>query len=151
MSRILFVTESPSSSSKSFYNKNSPLFRAMKVAFEEVFGNFADDNEFLIFFQDLGCRLIYLIPKPFKKDNKMKRDELRRDNVSHLGQLLKHHNPQYIVVVMKALDQFVNQAVEISGGNTLREIISVPFPAMSERNRLQCIQGIKEFFKESIL
>ncbi|MVN21553.1 hypothetical protein [Mucilaginibacter arboris] len=53
--QIIFITEAVQPGKRFFYLKNSNVFRAVKEAFSQVFGEFKNDEEFLAFFKENGC------------------------------------------------------------------------------------------------
>jgi hypothetical protein len=52
--QIIFITEAVQPGNVFFTTKNSNIFRAVKEAFKQVFGEFKSNDKFLIFFKECG-------------------------------------------------------------------------------------------------
>jgi hypothetical protein len=115
----LFVGESAPKNDKFFYNMNTGLYRAMKVAFD---GN----DDFLSTFKARGMYLddLSLIPV-----NDMERNERKRQCQSSIGDLadrLKAYQPTEIVVIGLGIEKFIRKAAETAKLNV--PIFATPFP-----------------------
>ena len=115
----LFVGESAPKSDKFFYNMNTGLYRAMKVAFD-------GKDDFLSKFKAQGMYLddLSLIPV-----NDMERNERRRqcqNSVDDLAGRLREYLPAEIVVIGLGVEKFIRKAAENAGLKV--PISATPFP-----------------------
>jgi len=148
---ILLITEAKSSDTKSFYRCNTPLYRCVKSAFEMQFGNFETDIDFLAFFEEIKCKIEYLVTEEIDRKDMTIRNKQRSENVDSLSKRLRTHRPKCIIIIMKDIEKFVLMAIERAKLSEVLFIKSVPFPAMSERNRINCELGIAEILKDYVL
>lgn len=122
----LFVGESGPASGRFFYSGNSTLFRAMK----RVFGNretFFDD------FKRKGFYLDDLVLTPINKLERRERSRLRQQAIPELAKRLIEYQPKAVVVVMRAIQPMVREAMRMAGISY--EPFCVPHPAFGNWNR----------------
>jgi len=115
----LFVGESAPKNDKFFYNGNTGLYRAMKVAFD---GN--DD-----FLADFKARGMYLDDLSLVPVNDMERNERKRqcqNSISDLADRLRAYQPAEIVVIGLGIEKFIRKAAENAKLNV--PISATPFP-----------------------
>lgn len=147
---ILLITEARSSDTKSFYKCNTPLYRSVKRAFEMQFGNFKTDIDFLAFFEEIKCKIEYLVTEEIDRRDVTIRNKQRSEGVDSLAKRLRTYRPKYIIIIMKDIEKFVLMAVERANLPEDLFIKSVPFPAMSEKNRINCELKIAEIIKDYV-
>ncbi len=147
---ILLITEAKSSDTKSFYNCNTVLYRCVKSAFEMQFGSFETNDEFLAFFREMNCELDYLVTAEISRTDMATRRNQRSESVDSLSERLKKHQPKYIIVIMKDIEKYVLKAIEKAKLPREALLTSVPFPAMSEKNRINCALGISEILSDFV-
>jgi len=102
------------------------------------FGAFDSDQDFLTFFRKMNCELEYLVTEAISRKDMATREKQRSKGIQSLSQRLKRHRPKYIIVIMKDIEKYVLLAVEKAKLLEDTFIKSVPFPAMSEKNRINC-------------
>lgn len=146
---LLFVAESPPKGGTFFYFQNSNLYFAIKEAFELVFRKF-EDNKFLEFFKEQGCYLEDLCLIPVNRLSKSKRDEERLKGIGPLAQRIKELKPKGIIILMKGIETEVRTAIERSNIQAVELLKVTSFPAHSETNRLNCINGVQSALLESM-
>ncbi|MEO6685701.1 MAG: uracil-DNA glycosylase family protein [Dyadobacter sp.] len=145
--KILFIGEAPSAGAKRFYLGNTNLFRTIKTAFSECYGDLNSIEEFFYLFKSLGCYLDHLSSGPVNKEDKAGRKLARAAGVSSLSERLKYYQPEIVIILMKELQKQVNMAVELSGIQSIKKIEAVPYPAGSDTNRKNCIIAIVNILK----
>ena len=116
---VLFVGESPPPSGRTFfYAGNSILFDFWKSAFTENFSkSWSSSESFLRWFQEQGCYLDDLLCNPLPKNRKKKgewRKVLLPDSISPFAKKLRIYKPKAVVVVIKCIDSYVNEAIDKS-------------------------------------
>lgn len=122
----LFVGESGPASGRFFYYGNSTLYRAM----ERVLGNretFFDD------FKRKGFYLDDLVLTPINKLERRERSRLRQQAIPKLAKRLIEYKPKAVVVVMRAIQPMVREAMNVAGISY--EPYCVPHPAFGNWNR----------------
>lgn len=139
--RILFVAETPASMEKHFYAGNTNLYRAIRTAFEEVFGPFKTHADFIAFFLASGCYLDYLCPGGVDRSSTSVRNKSYHHGIPLLLEKLSSCQPKILVVLMKSMAKPVAEAVALSGIH-LQDHFVTPFPAHSETNRQGCINSV---------
>ncbi|RYE20242.1 MAG: hypothetical protein EOP42_27765 [Sphingobacteriaceae bacterium] len=142
--KLLFVGESPSVGEKFFYAANSNLYRAIKAGFEDALKTKFSAAGFLDYFRNSGCFLDHLCLISAKGlDLKTKKSE-RIKGIQPLCIKLKIYQPKGIVILMKGIEPQVKQAIEAAGLTTINFVLTAPFPAHSEVNRLGCMAKVSE-------
>lgn len=148
--RILFIGESNPAGGTFFYLSNSILYYAFKSGFTEVFGAFNSDSQFLSYFKSIGCYLDDLCLKPVNHLPPVERSAERKNGIESLSNRIKIYNPRMIVVVMKAIQEDVFLAIKKADIATIQNLETISFPAGSEKNRLDCIEGIERVLHQAI-
>lgn len=147
---ILFVGESNPAGGTFFYLANSILFKAVKAAFTEVYGNFNSDAQFLSFFKSSGCYLDDLCLKPINHlTNDIRKNE-RTNAIPSLSNRIKIYQPKMIAIVMKAIQKEVFSAIRKAEIETIESIEIISFPAGNETNRMNCISETEQVLKLAI-
>ena len=141
--KILLIGESPPSGGSFFYNANSNLFRAVKKGFEEVYGE-VSNQKFLYDFKNNGFYLDDLCLTPVNGMDKINRKGERKKGIKSLSRRIANYEPEGIIIVMKAIKKEVLEAVKDADLASIQYIDTVSFPAGSEKNRKDCIEGIKD-------
>jgi hypothetical protein len=118
-----------------FYKAISHLFRYTK----EGFGNIlrAESHTalgFLCYFKQQGCYLVDLCDEPVNHLNLQKRQGSREKAVTFLSSKIRSYSPEVIIVVMKAIEDHVKNAISMA---CLRDVeyYSLPFPAQGNQQR----------------
>jgi hypothetical protein len=122
----LFVGESAPDSGRFFYNGDSSLFHAMKKAF-------GGEATFLEDFKRSGFYLDDLVLVPVNKLASRERSRLRWGSVSKLADRLKDYRPEAIVILMRAIEPMVLEAMRLAGISY--EPYCTPHPAFGNWNR----------------
>ena len=122
----LFVGESAPDSGKFFYSGNSSLYHAMKRAF----GN---GSTFLDDFRSKGFYLDDLAPIPINKLESRERARLRWTFVAQLTERLIEYKPRAIVIVMRAIQPMVEEAMHKARLSC--QLFCTPHPAFGNWTR----------------
>lgn len=102
--RVLFVGESPPANDTFFYFGDSSLARCTREAFEQLYGQTTDPQQFLEAFREQGFYLVDLCRTPVNRLSNRARRAARRAAVEDLAGMLRELRPDRIVVVMKAIE-----------------------------------------------
>jgi hypothetical protein len=140
--QILFITEAIQPGKVFFYRKNSNVFRAVKEAFAQVFGEFTDDEEFLKLFKETGCYVDYLCSDLINGLPAEVRQKARTAGVKPLSERLALLQPQVVITVMKVLEKEVLEAIQLSGIGSVEFSKAVAFPAHSKTNADKCVREL---------
>jgi len=140
--KVLFVGESPPAGGTFFYLADSHLYIYTKKAFLEVFSQkMQDDNGFLDYFKEMGCYLDDLCYEPINNLPKAKRQLMRNDSEKCLANRIKCYNPEAIIIVIKAIEKNVWNAIYKAGVDT-SHVYSLPFPANGHQQKY--LSGLKD-------
>lgn len=131
--RVLFVGESPPANATFFYFGDSNLARSTREAFDQVYDQTTDPQQFLKAFSERGFYLVDLCQTPVDRLSKRARRAEHRAGVEELAAMLRELRPDRIVVVMKAIEPAVMQAVE-SAGLLGIPVDILPFPAQGHQH-----------------
>ncbi len=148
--KMLFVEEAVQPGNMFFYRKNSNVFRAVKEAFVQFFGEFKSHEEFLVFFKENGCYVDYLCPDMINGLLPEARQQVRADGIKPLSERLILMQPKVVVTVMKVLEKEVNAAIEISGLTSVAFRKAVAFPAHSKTNADKCVSELVGILEELV-
>jgi hypothetical protein len=133
--RVLFIGESPPAGGTFFYKGDSNLARYTQRAFTNVFGTSIGEGEnFLRSFKELGCYLDDLCLQPVNHLSENQRQRYRDESVDGLAVRIQAASPEVVVVVMKRILPFVEQAAYQAGLAALPRI-DLPFPAQGNQLR----------------
>ena len=133
--RILFVGESPPESGGFFYVE-SLMTTFVSRPFESRFNiQFKDNQDFLEFFQKQQCYLDDLCLDPIDKVSPSKRRLMSKQNVLPFSQRLSSMQPIIVISILKRIEKYVIEAIELSGVKT--QFYSVPFPGFGNQNRFK--------------
>lgn len=146
--QILFVTEAIQPGKRFFYRKNSNVFRAIKEAFGQVFGEFKSDEDFLIFFKENGCYVDYLCDELINGLPPKVRQKARSDGVKPLSKRLTVLLPKVIITVMKVLESEILEAVKLSAITSVEYTNAIAFPAHSKTNADKCVAELVAILEE---
>ncbi|MBR8837098.1 MAG: hypothetical protein DSM106950_24620 [Stigonema ocellatum SAG 48.90 = DSM 106950] len=108
-----------------------------------MFGPFASTEAFLYFFASLGCYLDHLSWQPIDTSSKRQRQHDRHLAIDSLSQRLRSYQPASLLLLMKAIEKPVQQAINQSGVTSIRHQRTTAYPAGSEVNRQVCLRDIK--------
>ena len=144
--RALFVGESSPAGGTHFYRADSNLYRATREAFGLAL-NVTDPprgDEFLAWFQELGCWLVDLADRPVDRDTPIQRRRTVDAGIPVLTQTLSQARPERVVVVLRRIAPAVRAAAQAAGIDD-RIIDVLPFPTRQWRpvyvNQLAGILG----------
>ena len=128
--RILFVGESPPVGGTFFYCGNSQMFNNMN----RVIGGhlFESTNNFLINFKENGCYLDDLVLSPVNKKSRAGESER---GVHKLAIRIKEYQPNYVVALLKRIDKYVKEALEISEVDA--GYCCTPFPGNGQQGNFE--------------
>lgn len=146
--QILFVTEAVQPGKVFFYHQNSNVFRAVKEAFSQVFGEFKSSDEFLEFFKKSGCYVDYLCPGLINGLSFEARQKVRTDSIQPLSERLVLLQPKIVITVMKVLEDKVLQAVKLSAITSVEYTKAIAFPAHSKTNADKCVKELVTVLEE---
>lgn len=145
--RILLIGESAPESGQFFYYR-SRMTKHISKAFEQVFGIlFRDGSEFLKYFQAKGCYLDDLSPIPVNKMSKTERDKTLKDSIGELSKRICSYNPTVIVIVLKKIDKYVKEAIDLS--EVRCPVYTLPFPGNGYQNEF--IQEFSRILKAYLM
>ncbi|WP_158825608.1 hypothetical protein [Mucilaginibacter lacusdianchii] len=139
---LLFVADGLPIGPKYFYLKNSNLYKAIKAAFVQVFGEFDSDDGFLAFFKEMGCYIDNISDKPVKDLPPAQQRALRNEGVPALAERLTQMAPRAIIISLKVIEKPVREAIQQSGIDSVEQVVVTPFPVKSLTNVNNCINGI---------
>ena len=148
--RVLYIAESPPSGGTFFYAANSNLFRCIKNAFKNVFGEtVVNDLTFLDFFMINKFYLDDLCIEPVNDKIDSARISLRQQGIEPLSKRIKSYNPDAIIILMKSIALEVKEAIRKSNLNT-NNIFVTTFPSFSKENKLNCVKDNELVLKKLI-
>ena len=134
LTRVLFVGESSPAGGTHFYRADSNLYRATREAFG-VGLSVADPPEredFLAWFQGLGCWLVDLADHPVDRSAATERTQAVAAGVPALAQVIRDVQPARVVVVLRRIAPAVRRAAAVANFDD-REIDVLPFPTRQWR------------------
>lgn len=146
--QILFVAEAVQPGKVFFYHKNSNVFRAVKEAFSQVFGEFKSSEDFLQFFKKSGCYVDYLCPEMINGLTPEVRQKVRTDGIRPLSERLVLLQPKVVITVMKVLENNILEAVKLSDIICVEYTKAIAFPAHSKTNADKCISELVTILNE---
>ena len=131
--KILLVGESPPDNGTFFYVKsNMTTFRSRP--FEKVFGvHFADNREFLKYFQSKGCYLDDLSHEPVNHLPRKEREQILKDNIPLMAQRLSQLQPHVVCIVLKKIEGYVREAIKEAGIGP--QVYVLPFPGLGHQDK----------------
>ena len=139
---VLFIGESPPQSGKFFYKEDSILYKYTREVFNLVYKE-KYTTEFLEFFKSFGCYLDDLCHYPINNKSDEKRFAFRKQEIPSLATRIKEMQPKAIVIVMQGIEQYVQEAITLSGLRISKDrVFTTNFP----RNK-----GNVEIFKSNIM
>ena len=141
---ILFVGESAPSENRFFYLRNTVLYRAFFMAFRIVYG--VKEDEFLEYFQKLGCFLYDLLPCG-KKWN-VASDKEKEQAIADFREFIEERRPKMVVTIMKRISEDVESEIKKTNINIIFRN-NLRFPRNS---RLFCeyVEGLEKILREAI-
>jgi hypothetical protein len=131
--RVLFVGESPPASGAFFYQADSGLYRSVRRAFCVALPTEVDERDFLNWFRRAGCYLVDLCGTPVDRASPLRRAELCRRGQTRLGRALVRLRPPVMVVLLRRIVPYVEEAVRAVGWRGA--VVSVPYPGRWKANR----------------
>ncbi|QJD95881.1 hypothetical protein HH214_08340 [Mucilaginibacter robiniae] len=140
--QLLFIADGRPVNNKYFYLKNSNMYKAVKAAFTQVFGEFNNDEEFLQFFKEMGCYFENLSAAPIKNLPPPEQKAERTKGVQPLAERIAEHQPRLVIISLKVIEKYAREAISLSGVSTIENVVVTPFPVKSLTNVNNCINGI---------
>lgn len=144
--KVLFIGESPPAGGTFFYLGDSILASATMAAFAKAFDcSFDHVSEFLDFFKAQGCFLDDLCHVPVNKmdDNCREGERIRAEPA--LAERVRSYNPDFVIVVMKAIEGYVASALARFNMDTMPRR-TLPFP--SYRNKATYVEQLAAILRE---
>ncbi|MEK7224696.1 MAG: hypothetical protein AAB221_03325 [Bacteroidota bacterium] len=138
---ILFIAESPPQGGTFFYFRNSNLYSALFTAFHNVFQDITETT-FLEIFKQKGCYLEDLCVNPVNGLNDFERTKARMKGVSILTKKLQIYRPKVIIILMKDIASYIDEAL-LKSGIRVEFKIATSFPVRSQSNINNCIIGVE--------
>ena len=139
---VLFIADGMPVNNRYFYLKNSSMFRAVKDAYTQVFGEFSSNDEFLKVFKEMGCYFESLTVEPIKFLPPKEQAAARTAGVKPLADKIAQMQPRLIIISLKTIEKYAREAISLSGVTTVEHIAVTPFPVKSMVNVNNCINGI---------
>lgn len=139
---VLFIADGLPVNERYFYLKNSNIYRAVKTAYSQVFGEFKTDDEFLEFFKEMGCYFDSITNMPIKHMPPAEQRKARQEGIEPLAQRIAQMQPRLIIISLKVIEKFAREAISLSGVDTVEHIAVTPFPVKSMVNVNNCINGV---------
>jgi hypothetical protein len=130
--RLLFVGEAPPASGRFFYNRDSGLYRAIRDAFRALDPGITDET-FLSVFQNSGCYLIDLCPRPVDHLDRQSRRLAHLESEPSACQKIKKLQPQSIVILVRSIRRNVERAASCAGWHGC--LTDLPYPGRWLRHR----------------
>ncbi len=140
--KILFIADGLPIKDRYFYLKNSNMYKAVKEAFTQVFGDFNSDDEFLAFFKEIGAYFENLSKVPIKTLPPPEQRKARQEGVQPLAERISEMHPRVIIISLKAIEKYAREAIKIANMTSVEHIAVTPFPVKSMTNVNNCINGI---------
>jgi hypothetical protein len=139
---VLFIADGMPVNNRYFYLKNSSMFRAVKDAYTQVFGDFSSNDEFLKVFKEMGCYFESLTTEPIKFLPPKEQVAARVAGVQPLADKIAEMHPRLVIISLKTIEKYAREAIQLSGVTTIKHIAVTPFPVKSMVNVNNCINGI---------
>lgn len=140
--KVMLITEAIQPGKVFFYRKNSNVFRAVKEAFVQVFGEFESQEVFLTFFKAHGFYVDYLCADLINGLPAAVRQQARIAGIKPLSERLALLRPEVVITVMKVLEKEVLEAIQLSGVFSVAYTKAIAFPAHSKTNADKCVQEL---------
>ena len=144
--KILIVGESAPAGGAFFYDKSNMTLYTKK-AFENVFNqSFANEKEFLDFFKSQNCYLDDICLVPIDKMGNRQREQKLKDSVVDFSKRLKSYQPDIIIVALKKIVKYTQQAIKLSGVKS--KYYQIPFAGNGWQN--QYIEELEKILKDHL-
>jgi len=140
--QVLFIADGMPVNERYFYLKNSNIYRAVKAAYTQVFGEFDTDDNFLDFFKEMGCYFDSLTSEPIKHMPPAEQRKARQAGVEPLAVRITEMQPRLIIISLKVIEKYACEAIRLSGVTTVEHVAVTPFPVKSMVNVNNCINGV---------
>lgn len=132
--KVLFVGESPPASGRFFYHANSGLYRAIRKAFVRAIPGL-EKEDFLNYFQQLGCYLVDLCPSPVNRLDGKERIRACAQSEPQLVKAIKQLQPDIIISVVRSISKNVERATERA--NWAGRYLNLPYPGRWRHNQIE--------------
>ncbi|WP_345949782.1 hypothetical protein ABDD95_23320 [Mucilaginibacter sp. PAMB04274] len=139
---ILFIADGMPVNNRYFYLKNSSMFRAVKDAFTQAFGDFNSNDGFLTAFQEMGAYFDSLTVEPIKYLPPKEQTIARQKGVQPLADRIAEMQPRLVIISLKTIEKYAREAIHLSGVTSIEHVAVTPFPVKSMANVNNCINGI---------
>ena len=139
--RLLFVGESPPSSGRFFYQRDSGLYRAMRDTFRIVDPSITDAS-FLAAFQASGSYLIDLCREPVDHLDSRSRRAACLASETSLSRTIRRLQPSSIVTVVRSIEANVSRATLRAGW--LGPSLHLPYPGRWSRHKDRFVKDLVE-------
>lgn len=150
--KVLFICESPPKQTF-FYQENSILYYATKIAFINVFGEKIYNN-FLENFKEMGFFLIDMF-----EERGINIEEVDRENKLIAMRLLENKlsnlKPEVIIITPKRIEKEVSQVIkkviENKDKTCCKEIYTIPFPTYNFGKYIEELEGILKKISKNLI
>lgn len=141
---LLLVGESAPVSGKFFYHK-SAMTTFTARAFEKTYGvTFEDNADFLRCFQASGSYLDDLSLTPVNAMRPKERERTLQESIRSLSQRILEVEPKIVVAVLRKIEPYVREAVELTGRQIVFRVL--PFPGSGHQNTY--IDGLSDILRQ---
>ena len=145
--KILIVGESPPVGGTFFYDR-SKMTIYTKKAFENAFNkSFVDEKEFLDFFKSQNCYLDDICLTPVNNMEKQQREQMLQNSIADFSKRLKSYQPDVIIVALKKIAMYTQQAIELSGVKS--KYYQIPFAGNGWQNKY--IEELEKILKHHLV
>ena len=142
--KMLLLGESAPASGKFFYHKGAMTTFTAR-AFEKSYGiKFRDNSDFLSFFHKCGCYLDDLSLIPVNAMRPKEREQALKESVRPLLQRIVEIKPEIVVAVLRKIESYVREAVELTGLQVIFFVL--PFPGSWHQNTY--IDGLSDILRQ---
>ncbi len=136
--RLMLIGESPPASGRFFY-LSSGMTKFTSLAFEKAHRvKFTNNSDFLKYFKACGCHLDDLSHIPVNNLDRPKREKQLGDSVEALSQRIREANPPVIVICLRKIEGYVQEAINKSGCSP--EVFTLPYPGHGHQEKY--IEGL---------
>lgn len=146
--RLLFIGESPPASGRSFYRRDSGLYRAMREAFQRI-DPYITDATFLKVFRESGGYLFDLCPEPVDHLSATKRRDACRLAEGNLARVIDGLRPAMIATLLRSIEG--NVLASIATAHWRGSLLHLPYPGRWKRHREAFVRDLVPAIRPLIL
>lgn len=112
--KLLYLAECPQSEYSHFYNTHAPIFRHIRESFQIIYKDCPSGTEFLDFFKEKKCYLLYLCYEPIAHLSEDDRGVKRTSGINPLSTKIRECLPSHIIMTMKKIEDLFTNAIRKS-------------------------------------